>query len=107
VHGGGFYRAEKFAVAPAQLPTTLHWFKWELLDLDDGLRLLVAMYYANAELPIDPEVMALSKWGAIAISVGLLVAGLAIYEASAARPSAQRQRSFSDSPRAARAGRLR
>lgn len=82
VHGGGFYRAEKFAVAPAQLPATLHWFKWEAYwTWMTGFALLVAMYYANAELYlIDPEVMALSKWGAIAISVGLLVAGLAIYE---------------------------
>ena len=29
VHGGGFYQVRKFRVAPAQLPGTLHWFKWE------------------------------------------------------------------------------
>ena len=27
LHGGGFYRAQKFAVAPPELPETLHWFK--------------------------------------------------------------------------------
>ena len=26
VHGGGFYRVEKFAVAPERLPEPLHWF---------------------------------------------------------------------------------
>ena len=29
VHGGGFYRVEKFVVAPERLPEPLHWFKWE------------------------------------------------------------------------------
>ena len=29
VHGGGFYHAQKYKVAPPLLPETLHWFKWE------------------------------------------------------------------------------
>ena len=29
VHGGGFYNPQKYAVAPAELPEKLHWFKWE------------------------------------------------------------------------------
>ncbi len=29
MHGGGFYRVEKFRVAPERLPEPLHWFKWE------------------------------------------------------------------------------
>jgi uncharacterized membrane protein len=29
IHGGGFYHVEKFRVAPAPLPSPLHWFKWE------------------------------------------------------------------------------
>jgi len=29
VHGGGFYHAQKYKVAPQELPQTLHWFKWE------------------------------------------------------------------------------
>src|SRR5713226_6709756 len=29
IHGGGFYRIEKYAVAPETLPEPLHWFKWE------------------------------------------------------------------------------
>ena len=29
LHGGGFYRAQKFAVAPPELPEPLHWFdRW-------------------------------------------------------------------------------
>ena len=29
VHGGAFYLAQKYGVAPAALPRTLHWFYWE------------------------------------------------------------------------------
>ncbi|MFM9966881.1 MAG: urate hydroxylase PuuD, partial [Burkholderiales bacterium] len=29
VHGGGFYHAQKYQVAPPSLPPRLHWFKWE------------------------------------------------------------------------------
>ena len=29
IHGGGFYRIEKFRLAPEQLPLSLRWFKWE------------------------------------------------------------------------------
>jgi uncharacterized membrane protein len=82
VHGGGFYRAEKFRLAPGELPKTLHWFKWEAYwTWITGSALLAAMYYANAELYlIDPGVMPLSKWGAIGIGLGGLVLGLAVYE---------------------------
>ena len=82
VHGGGFYRVEKFKTAPAQLPKTLHWFKWEAYwTWITGFALLATMYYASAELYlIDPDVMSLSKWGAIGIGLGYLVLGLAVYE---------------------------
>ena len=29
VHGGGFWVASKYAVAPDEIPEELHWFKWE------------------------------------------------------------------------------
>jgi len=82
IHGGGFYRAEKFRLAPAQMPATLHWFKWEAYwTWITGVALLALMYYANAELYlIDPQVMALSKPAAIGIGVAYLVSGYAIYE---------------------------
>ena len=82
IHGGGFYRAEKFKLAPAEMPQTLHWFKWEAYwTFLTGFALLVAMYYASAELYlIDPQVMPLSKTAAILIGLGTLVGGYAIYE---------------------------
>jgi len=82
VHGGGFYRAEKFKVAPAQMPAKLHWFKWEAYwTWITGFFLLVLIYYAGAELYlIDASLMPLSKGAAIAIGVGSLIVGLAVYE---------------------------
>ena len=61
IHGGGFYRAEKYRAGPAELPKTLHWFMWEAYwTWITGFALLVALYYANAELYlIDPAVMPL------------------------------------------------
>jgi uncharacterized membrane protein len=82
VHGGGFYRAEKFKLAPPRMPATLHWFKWEAYwTWMTGFALLALMYYANAELYlIDPQVMPLSKSVAIGISLALIIAGYSIYE---------------------------
>jgi len=82
VHGGGFYRVEKYRLAPPQLPRMLHWFKWEAYwTWMTGFALLAAMYYANAEIYlIDPSVMALSKWTAIGIGIAFLVVSYSIYE---------------------------
>ena len=82
IHGGGFYRAEKFKLAPAQMPATLHWFKWEAYwTWFTGMALLALVYYAHAELYlIDPQVRALSTPWAIAIGVAFVVGGYAIYE---------------------------
>ena len=82
VHGGGFYRAEKFALAPSQMPARLHWFKWEAYwTWITGFFLLVLVYYAGAELVlIDPALMPWSTSAAIGIGLGSMVAGLAIYE---------------------------
>jgi uncharacterized membrane protein len=82
IHGGGFYRAEKFKLAPARMPATLHWFKWEAYwTWFTGIALLALMYYAAAEIYlIDPQVKPLSKPWAIAIGVAFLVGGYSIYE---------------------------
>lgn len=46
VHGGGFYRVEKFGVAPPSLPKRLHWFKWEAgMTFISGATLLVLVFY--------------------------------------------------------------
>jgi uncharacterized membrane protein len=83
VHGGGFYTAQKYRVAPQVLPASLHWFYWEAYSTFlSGLFLLALLYYAQAEIYlIDPRVAPLSKPAAIAIGVGAIIAGWLIYDA--------------------------
>ena len=83
VHGGGFYNAHKYRVAPAELPQSLHWFYWEAYSTFlSGLFLLCLLYYGQAEIYlIDPAVAALSKPAAIAIGLAFLAGGWLVYDA--------------------------
>jgi uncharacterized membrane protein len=82
IHGGGFYRVEKFVVAPPTLPERLTWFKWEAYTTWlSGFVLLVTLYYLNpATYLIDPSVADLAPLTAVGISVGILVAGWLAYD---------------------------
>src|SRR3954463_8655354 len=82
VHGGGFYHVEKNTVAPPTPADGPHWFKWEAyLPWATGFGLMIVQYYFHAEaFLIDPGVMALEPWQAIAISVASLAAGWFIYD---------------------------
>lgn len=93
VHGGGFYHVEKYLVAPESLPEDLHWFKWEAyLTWISGFALLISIYYFNASAYlIDPSVMALEPWQAIAISIGSLLAGWLIYDGLCRSPIGREQ----------------
>ena len=83
IHGGGFYRAQKYKLAPPELPPTLHWFKWEAYwTWITGFTMLVLVYYLNPQLYlIDASVRELSPGAAIGIGLGSLVVGLVVYEA--------------------------
>ena len=82
VHGGAFYRVEKFGVAPERLPKTLHWFKWEAyLTWLTGISLLVLIYYVGADLYlVDPSVADIGAGAAIAVGVGTLVGAWIVYD---------------------------
>lgn len=82
VHGGGFYRAVKYLVAPPQLPPKLVWFKWEAYSTWlSGFALMIATYYVKADLfLVDRAVLDVPASTAIAISVAALLAGWAVYE---------------------------
>src|SRR5712691_11711031 len=82
IHGGGFYHVEKYRVAPRTLPEPLYWFKWEAYTTWlSGFALLIVLYYVNADTYlIDKSVADLTRWEAIAISVGLLVAAWFVYD---------------------------
>ncbi|MEZ4365727.1 MAG: urate hydroxylase PuuD [Kofleriaceae bacterium] len=82
VHSGAFYEVEKKLLAPGELPSQLHWFKWQnFATWATGISLLVVVYYWNdAAFLVDPEVQAMSAGQAIGLSVGTLVGGWAIYD---------------------------
>jgi uncharacterized membrane protein len=82
IHGGGFYHKQKYAVAPAQLPEKLHWFKWEAYwTWISGFTLFVLIYWGNASTYlIDPQVMDLSPAVAVAISAAMLAGGWVVYD---------------------------
>ena len=83
VHGGGFYRVEKYAVAPPSMPEHLTWFRWEAyLTWMTGFALLVVQFHLDAEAwLVDPAVMPLDAWQAVAISIASLAAGWLAYDA--------------------------
>ena len=76
IHGGGFYRVQKYRVAPETLPEPLHWYKWEAYTTWlSGFALLVVLYYLDADTYlIDRSVADLSESSAVGISIGLLAA---------------------------------
>jgi uncharacterized membrane protein len=82
IHGGGFYRVEKFRVAPATLPEPLHWFKWEAYTTWlSGFALLVLVYFVHPRaFLVDPTVADLETWQAIAIATGGLAVAWLVYD---------------------------
>jgi uncharacterized membrane protein len=92
VHGGGFYRVEKYLVAPDNLPPDLLWHKWAAyLTWVSGFTLLVAQYYLNARgFLIDPTIADIEPWQAIALSLGSIVVGWLAYDALCRSPLAER-----------------
>lgn len=90
VHGGGFYHAQKYKVAPPQIPETLHWFKWEAYTTWlSGMFLLILVYWLGAEVYlIDPSVASLTPLTAIGISLAFVVAGWLVYDGLCRSPLA-------------------
>ena len=82
VHGGGFYHIQKYLVAPEMMPEHLTWFKWEsYATWLSGFSMLVLVYYIGSEMfLIDPEVMDLTPWQAIGISLASLAFGWVAYD---------------------------
>lgn len=96
VHGGGFYHARKYQVAPARLPGTLHWFYWEAYTTWlSGFFLLCLIYYARADLYlIDTQVASLSRPAAIAIGLSFLAGTWLIYDALCRSPLGRNDRAL-------------
>jgi len=96
VHGGGFYHAQKYRVAPGTLPEPLHWFKWEAYwTWMSGFFMLCLVYYVGADLYlIDKSVAAIDKTTAIAIGLGTLVGGWVVYDRLCASPLGKNDRAL-------------
>ncbi len=82
VHGGGFYRVVKYAVAPARLPHTLHWFKWEAYATWlSGFSLLVLIYYLGARtFLLDPRAADIGAGTGVALGLGALAGSWVVYD---------------------------
>jgi len=92
VHGGGFYNPQKYRLAPAKLPGTLHWFYWEAYSTWlSGFFMLCLLYYRSPGLYlIDPRVLALSPTAAVAIGLATLFGGWFLYDLLCRSPLARR-----------------
>jgi uncharacterized membrane protein len=81
VHGGGFYRIQKFTPAPPRLPDVLHWFKWEAYTTWlSGFALFVFLYYFNASTYLVQAGDPLGTGWAITVSVALLPIAWLVYD---------------------------
>ncbi|MES2117340.1 MAG: urate hydroxylase PuuD [Pseudomonadota bacterium] len=93
VHGGGFYNPQKYLVSPAELPSDLHWFKWEAYATWlSGFSLLFIVYYFNASaMMIDKSVADLTQWQSIAVGLGSLLFGWIVYDGLCRSPLGKRE----------------
>lgn len=82
VHGGGFYHAQKYKVAPQVLPETLHWFKWEAYSTWlSGMFLLILVYWYGAEVYlVDSSVAELSRFAAVGIAAAVIAGSWVVYD---------------------------
>lgn len=82
IHGGGIYEVAKYQLAPPQMPSKLHWFKWEAYTTwITGTCLLVVMYYLQASTYLIGHNSLITNPGdAIVASITFLVMGQLIYE---------------------------
>ena len=74
LHSGGFYEVEKKFLPPGELPSPLHWFKWQSYTTwMSGIGLLILVYYlGGAAYLVDPAVMDLSHGQAVLAGAALL-----------------------------------
>jgi uncharacterized membrane protein len=87
VHSGGFYIVAKDK-SPAELPKTLHWFRWEsALTWMSGFLLLLLVYYAGGLLTSDPEV---GFWPAAATGLAAVFVSVGVYDGLCRSPLGRR-----------------
>jgi uncharacterized membrane protein len=82
IHGGGFYRVEKYRVAPRTLPAPLAWFKWEAYTTWlTGFALMVLLYYVDpTQYLMDPSRPRFQGWELVVASLAILSFGWLAYD---------------------------
>lgn len=94
VHSGGFYVVERRKV-PDLVSRTLHWFRWEAgTTWLSGFALLIVVYYLGGGVLIDPDVRELSLGVAVAIGIGVILAGGLIYDVMMMSPLGRNEKLF-------------
>jgi uncharacterized membrane protein len=91
LHSGGFYLVERRKLPPGQLPSPIHWFKWEAaMTWLTGFPLLVIVYYlTRGVFLVDPAVSSIGAGAAVALGIGLLVVSWVVYDALWTSPLAR------------------
>src|SRR6059036_1821920 len=82
LHSGGFYLVERRKLPPGQLPSPIHWFKWEAgMTWLTGFPLLVTVYYLTRGVYlVDPAVSSIAPAQAVTLGIGVLIVGWAVYD---------------------------
>ena len=82
LHSGGFYLVERRKLPPGQLPSPIHWFKWEAaMTFLTGFPLLILVYYVTGGVYlVDPAVSSITPGWAVVVGVGLLIVAWIAYD---------------------------
>ncbi|ENN99557.1 MULTISPECIES: urate hydroxylase PuuD [Pseudoalteromonas] len=96
IHGGGFYEVAKYQNGPEQMPSTLHWFKWEAYTTwISGALLFTLLYYVGADVYLlDASKSELSKFAAIGASLGFIGLGYGVYRLLCKSPFVENGKAF-------------
>lgn len=96
-HSGAFYEViKRRTLQQSEIPATLYWFKWESYStfLTGFLLLGIVYWMGGASYLIDRAVCNLSTAQAIGCSVGLLAAGVLLYDGLCRTPLVRNNRAF-------------
>ena len=94
VHSGGFYVVER-RTTPDLATRTLHWFRWEAgTTWLSGFVLLVLIYYLGGGALIDPDVRQINVGPAVALGIGVIVAGGVVYDVMMKSPLGRNPEAF-------------
>lgn len=82
LHGGGFYRLEKFRAQADTLPPLLYWFKWQSYTTWlSGFALLILVYFqSKGAFLLNPLNTNITYGKGVALALGFLVVGWLFYD---------------------------